>query len=200
MSADWSVLRRTGPKRTMFVPLRREKTRTENCPRSPPGTRNRNWYAKSYRAAWGQVCLGLRGAPKTLKISCGWKEAPTGWVEFKKCATHARESVRSHFSLEPCTRVVSRLMNELKTQTRATAQGPPHLWPGKRKGNRSAGAPGRNRATTLNKRLSQSMCQHHETLEYPHANQSNCDSTCSHEALLHHVHHGNSKGTRGRNN
>ena len=24
-----------------------------------------------------------------------------------------------------------------------------------------------------------------ETLEYPHANRSNCDSTCSHEALLH---------------
>ena len=134
----------------------------ENCPRSALGTSNRNWYAKSHRAAWSQV-----GAPKTLKLPCRCKAAPTGWVEFKKCATHACESVRSHFSLEPCTRVVSgsRLMNELKTQTRATAQGPPHC--GQEKGRETeapvrqcAIAQGRNCATTLNKRLFQSMCQH----------------------------------------
>ena len=107
----------------------------ETCPRSALGTRNRNGHAKSYRAAWSQVCLGLRGAPKTLKLPCRCKAAPTRWVEFKKCATHSRESVRSHFSLEPCTRVVpgSRQTNELKTQTRATAQGPPHCGQEKRR-------------------------------------------------------------------
>ena len=37
-------------------------------------------YAKSYRAAWSQVCLGTRCAPKTPKHPCGWKAGPTGWV------------------------------------------------------------------------------------------------------------------------
>ena len=70
--------------------------------------------------------------------------------------------------------------------TRATT-----LWPGKRKGNRSAsaqlrkGAIARQRWTSACLNQCASSKPMSETLEYPYANQSDCDSNCSHEALLH---------------
>ena len=49
----------------------------ENCPKSALGTSKRTWYAKSHRAAWSKV-----GAPKTLKLPCTCKAAPTGWKPY----------------------------------------------------------------------------------------------------------------------